>query len=97
MGRRTEMVLRYFMLVNGIELIGEVEDGEQYDLRTLRSPWRLLLTNKGYVPVPSPAREIALDRSNVLLEGSVDEELSNIYRQQNGGLVTPVKGIVVPN
>lgn len=87
-------MLRYFMLSNGYELIGEVADGEQYDVRKLLHPWRLLLTSRGYVPVPSPAGEIVLDNSHVLLEGSVDDELANVYRQQNGAIVRPPAGVV---
>ena len=95
------MELRYFMLQNGFEMIGEIEsepvDGERYDLRRLKNPWRLLLTQHGYVPAPCPASWIDLDRSNILLEGGVDDDLANVYREKQGGIVTPAKGVVLPH
>jgi len=91
------MMLRYFMLTNGYELIGEIEDGEQYDLRKLKNPWRLLLSNRGYMPVPCPAGEIELERVHILLEGTVDDDLAAVYHEKYNGIITPPKSMVFPN
>ena len=89
-------MLRYFMLVDGKEIIGVINDEESsFDLKVVQEPWRLLLTNNGYVPAPMPAKNLTIDNSRVLCEGDVDDELVRVYNERHGGIVRSQKGLVV--
>lgn len=91
------MALRYFMLGTGYEMIGEVEDGDQYDVRKLKNPMRLLMTNNGYMLTLCPIGEAIIENIHVLLEGTVADGLANLYREKTGGVVIPEQKMVFPN
>ena len=90
------MQMIYLKLLNGDELIGQVPDEDvSYDTRRLLNPWRMLLTQEGsYVRANMPAKSITISSTHVLFEGDVDDELSRVYNEQMGGIVTPPKHII---
>ena len=90
------MLLRYFKLSTGDEYIAQLDDVQtEYDLRTLHNPWRLLLSNHGYVPCPMPAKNLTLNSIHILLEGEVDDELARVYREKISGIASIPKNIVI--
>jgi len=96
-------MLNYLKLRSGDELFGEVleeeeeeEETEDRALLRLVRPWRLLLSAKGYVPMPMPLDFLDVKEADVLIFGVVDADLAAAYRTQMGGLVTPPPGLLVP-
>ena len=88
------MQMLYLKLLNGDELIGQVPDEDvSYDTRRLLNPWRMMLTSKGYVPCPMPAKSITVSSAHVLFDGEVDDDLLRVYNEQMGGIVTPKPGL----
>lgn len=85
-------MIRYFMLNRGDELIGQVDDEQAgYGLRTIKSPWRMMLTRTGgYAAQPMPCKSIELNvERDVMFEGDVDDDLVNVYRNGTSGLSVP--------
>ena len=91
-------MIKYFKLHNGREMIGEVpDDRTEYDVRVVKHPWWMLITNQGYVSQPIPVKEITLDNHHILMEGEADDSLASTYRQAHGGIVKPPQGLSMPN
>ena len=94
-------MLMYIKLRSGDELFGEVPEHaiEEIDnpaIFRLVKPWRLLLSQKGYVPMPMPLDSVDMKDEDVLLQGPVDKDLTNAYNVQRGDLITPPAGLTLP-
>jgi len=88
-------MLMYLKLRSGDELFGEGEASDDAMLRLLH-PWRLLLSAKGYVPMPMPLDYLDVKDTDVLISGVVDKELEAAYLSHGSGIVTPPTGLLVP-
>lgn len=90
------MVIRYFKLTTGDEFIAQLKDEDVgYDLRCLHDPWRMLLTNQGYVPCPMPVKSLTVNSIHILYEGEVDDDLARVYREKMGGIAVPSKDLLI--
>lgn len=86
-------MIEYVKLRCGDELIGEIR--EEHSENTLFNPWRMILTPSGYAPCPIPANEVSIDASEIVFRGEVDSNLSAIYREKTGMIVTR-QNLVIP-
>ncbi len=94
------MMLKFFKLVVGDEILGEPLDGDEYDLRRIGRPIRMLLTREGCGLARIPVKSLTIDKAHILYEGEADEEMTADYAQYfarmegRPDLVVPDKRIV---
>ena len=89
-------MLMYVKLRSGDELFGDIEEAGGVAIIQLNKPWRLLLSQKGYVPMPMPLDSVDIKEEDVLLCGPVDADLTRAYNVQQGDLITPPAGLTLP-
>lgn len=99
-------MIKFFKLMTGDELMGHLIDEDDYDLRRLDNPVRLLLTREGYKIVRLPIRSLVIDKEHILYEGESDPTIIRDYvnyveaikreaAADECGLVLPERNLVV--
>lgn len=90
-------MIKFFKLMNGEEIVAEVEDSEEWCERlALRQPYRNVMTKDGMMLVPYPCETVQLGVHNVLFSGDACPDLVNAYCQSTGKIVTATRGIQLP-
>jgi len=93
-------MIKFFKMLNGEEIVAETENQDEGDWReqlVMHQPYRHVVTDRGCMVVPYPCDSIAVSVNHILFTGNANAELSTAYQQATGGIITPPRGIQLPN
>lgn len=90
-------MLKFIKLLNGEEIVAQVEEDEEWCERLeMQKPFRSVLTQNGMMLIPYPCEVIAVLTAHILFVGTPNEDLVSAYRQATSKIALPPTGLHVP-